>query len=292
MRRIANASATELVLQHKYLSTALLLLICLSGFSQDSLLLKMQVDADTLMGRQEYEGAIKLYSKIIAATGLKEKSQFKPLYKRAVAYYSLEESDSALTDMNRFIAEFPEVPQARILRALIYRQLQQVDNQLIDLEKAMSIQTDNVELLRWHATLLLEKNQYEKAKADLLHVKTYQDDAELETNLGMVYYSLGSFDSALVCLNSAIELDVMYPASYVYAGSFCLQEGKFQLALEYLNLGLRIDPSSVAAMFYKGVALVELNKTDEGCSCLRKAFEAGEDDAAGYLKEYCYEVTR
>ena len=290
MKRIVSASATGLVFLHKFSLATFFLLICLSGFSQDSLLLKMQVDADTLMGRQDFEGAIKLYSKIISATGLKEKSQFKPLYKRAVAYYSLEESDSALKDMNRFIAEFPEIPQARILRALIYRQLGEVDNQLIDLEKAMSIQTDNMELLRWHATLLLEKSRYEKAKADLLRAKIFQDDAELETNLGMVYYSLGNFDSAIVCLNSAIELDVMYPASYIYAGSFCLQEGKFELALEYLNLCLRIDSSNVAAIFYKGVALVELNKTDEGCSCLRKAFDAGEDDAAGYLKEYCYEV--
>ena len=36
--------------------------------------------------------------------------------------------------------------------------------------------------------------------------------------------------------------------------------------------------------------MLELKNDKEGCSCLTKAFAAGEDDAAGYLKEYCYGV--
>jgi len=85
-------------------------------------------------------------------------------------------------------------------------------------------------------------------------------------------------------------LDVNYSPSYLYAGTFCLQEKKFDLALKYLELGLRIDPTNHSALFYKGVSLIELKRTDEGCSCLKKAFDAGEDDAADYLKEYCYDV--
>jgi tetratricopeptide (TPR) repeat protein len=252
-------------------------------------LAQAEVEGDTLMSRQDFAGAIKIYSKVIAEAGLKEKSNFKTLYKRAVAYYNLEDSKNALEDINRFIAEFPEVPRARLLRALIYRQLEDIDNQLADLEKAMEGQM-SPELLRWRASLYMEKEQFQKAKADFLVIKNIQDDAEVETNLGLIHFSLGHLDSALISLNKAIELDVTYPAAYVYAGSFCLQENKFELALEYLNLALRIDSTNRAAIFYKGVALVELKQTNAGCSCLRKAFAAGEDDAADYLKEFCYEV--
>ncbi len=290
MKPTASASVTGQLLVRKVLFLFVFTALSLVAMSQNSSLEKMEVEADTLMRREDFEGAIKIYSKIISETGLKEKSQYKSLYKRAVAYYSSSKPESALQDMNKFIAEFPETMQARILRALIYRQLENIDGQLADVEKAISLQETNPELLRWHATLMLEKNEFQKAKADLLIVKNFTDDAELETNLGLAYYSGGSLDSALVCLNKAIELDVTYPASYIYAGSFCLQEEKFEQALEYLNLGLRIDPTNRSAIFYKGVALVELKKTNEGCSCLRKAFAAGEDDAADYLKEYCYEV--
>jgi tetratricopeptide (TPR) repeat protein len=76
--------------------------------------------------------------------------------------------------------------------------------------------------------------------------------------------------------------------AYLYAGSFCLQEDEFDLALKYLNVALKVEPKNATALFYKGVALVELKKEKEGCSCLSKAFYAGEDDAGDYLKQYCF----
>ena len=45
---------------------------------------------------------------------------------------------------------------------------------------------------------------------------------------------------------------------------------------------------SAANSTLKGVALVELEKLDEGCRCLNKSFYSGYDEADGYLKEYCY----
>ncbi len=272
----------------------LYLLMCftLTAFAQDeqSRWSKWETDADTLMSHQDFAGAAALYSKIISGCKFKEKSDYKFLYKRAVSYYSGGNFDSALVDMNRFVQEFPESPQPRILRALIYRQKGDADNQLIDLQKAIELRGGTTELIRWRGALLADKGDFKAAKKDLEEVRLFQDDAELETNLGFIYYSLGSLDSALVCFNKAIVLDVNYSPSYLYAGTFCLQDEHFELALNYLNLALRIEPTNRTALFYKGVSLVELKKTDEGCHCLQKAFNAGEDDAADYLKEYCFEV--
>jgi len=269
-------------------------LLCISSlaFGQDDQTRwsKWETEADTLMNHQNFSGAASLYSKIISECKFSEKSDYRFIYKRAVSYYSENNFDSALVDMNRFVPEFPESPQARILRALIYRQKGDSENQLTDLQKAIELRGPTTELIRWRGALLADKGDFKAAKKDLEEVKVFQDDAELETNLGFIHYNLGSLDSALVCFNKAIVLDVNYSPSYLYAGTFCLQEEKFDLALKYLNLGLRIDPTNHSALFYKGVSLVELKRTDEGCRCLQKAFNAGEDDAADYLKEYCFDV--
>lgn len=269
-----------------------LLCIVFSAFGQEEPARwgKWETEADTLMNHQDYPGAAALYSRIIEECTFKEKKEYRFVYKRAVCYYSSDHFDSALVDVSRFIPEFPDNPQARILRALIYREKGDVDQQLSDLQKAIELRGANTQLVRWRGSLLAEKNEFKAAKKDLEEVRMTQDDAELETNLGYIHYSLGSLDSALICINKAIVLDVNYTPCYLYAGSFCLQEGNFDLALKYLNLALRIDASNRSALFYKGVALVELTKTDEGCRCLRKAFDSGEDDAAGYLKQYCFEV--
>ena len=89
-----------------------------------------EAEADTLMDHQDFVGAVKLYSKIISESKLKSKDDYRPLYKRAVAYYSSADFENALRDINRFIPEFEQNHQAHILRALIYRQMGDNEKQL------------------------------------------------------------------------------------------------------------------------------------------------------------------
>lgn len=268
------------------------LAVSASAQDQQTRWAQWEADADTLMSHRDFIGAAKLYTKIIEESKLKDKTDFKPLYKRAVSFYSAGDLDHALTDVSAFITEFPESPQPRLLRALINRQKNDEANQLIDLQKAIDLGNDNPQLIFWRGTLLAAKGENEKAKKDFLTVKSIGDDAEIETALGSVYRSLGKTDSAFICLNKAIVLDVSYVASYIYAGSFCVEDEKYDLAVKYLNLALRLDQENISAILYKGIALVQQEKLDEGCRCLRKALDAGEDDAAEYLKEFCYDVFR
>lgn len=289
MRTSASAIATEVDRMPKvFLSIFLLSLVSLLGFSQNPKWTAWETQADTLMSRQDFKGAIKLYSKVISASKLKEKTSYRPLYKRAVAYYSAGDFNNAIADMNRFIPEFPENYQAHILRALSYRELDDLDNQLIDVEAALKLTGGEPQILKWRAGLLMEKNEYKQAKEDLLIVRQLQDDPEVEMNLAFSYYSLENPDSAMMAINKSIELDATFAPAYLYGGSFSLEEENYELALKYLDIALKLDPDNVTAQFYKGIALVELKKETEGCRCLTKAFMAGQDDAGDYLKQYCY----
>jgi tetratricopeptide (TPR) repeat protein len=292
---IASASATKQQLVFKHSILFVFVLFCtefISAQNEQERWSKWEAEADTLMNHQDFDGANKLYTKIIDESKLKEKSNYKLLYKRAVSFYSAGDLDHALVDVDKFIVEFPESPQPRLLRALINRQKNDEPAQLIDVQKAIELGNNNPQLIFWKGTLLAAKGDNEAAKKDFLVVRSIGDDAELETALGAVYRSLGKTDSAFICLNKAIVLDVNYSPSYVYAGSFCVEDEKYDLALKYLNLALRVDAENISAIFYKGVALVEQEKLDEGCRCLRKALDAGEDEAAEYLKEFCFDVFR
>ena len=259
--------------------------------SGQSKIKQWEILGDTLMSQQRFGEAIKVFTKIIDATGLKEKSDFNALYKRAISYYYTEgKEDFALADIDKFIKEFPYVPQSHILRALIYRIKDDAPGQLEDLNIAIGFQPANAGLLKWRAELLLDSKEYAKAKKDAESAILLRDDSESETYLAFAYFNLDHPDSALMAINKAIELDYTYLPAYIYAGSFCLQEDEFELALKYLNLGLRVDPDNTTVLFYKGMALVELERTDEGCRCLNKAFYQGHDDASGYIEQYCYKI--
>ena len=60
-----------------------------TAMAQDPKWKKWETEADTLMNKQDFEGAIKLYSKAIKSSKLKDKSAYPPVYKRAVCYYSI-----------------------------------------------------------------------------------------------------------------------------------------------------------------------------------------------------------
>ena len=277
---------------HRVLLIFFLSAITIAGFSQNPKWTAWETEADTLMSQQKFKEAAKLYTKVIDASKLKDKTSYRSLYKRAVAYYSDSDFQKAIKDMDRFIPEFPENYQAHALRALAYRESGDVDNQLKDVEAALELSGGDPQIMKWRASLLMEKGEYKLAKDDLMIVKQFQDDPEVEMNLAFAYYSLDNPDSAMMAINKSIELDGTFSPAYLYGGSFSLEQENYEMALKYLNVALKLDPDNVTALFYKGVALVELKKEAEGCSCLSKAFMAGQDDAGDYLKQYCYGIEK
>lgn len=276
---------------HKsFLIGILVLAMFTSGFAQNSKWTAWETEADTLMSHEDFKGAIKLYSKVVTDSKLKEKVAYRALYKRAVAYYSMSDFKNSIQDISTFLKEFPQNPQAHILRALSYRELNDIDNQLVDIEAALELMGGEPQIMKWRAGLLMEKEEYQLAKQDLLVVQQIQDDPEVQMNLAFTYYSLEQPDSALLAINRAIALDATFAPAYLYGGSFALEEENYELALKYLDVALRMEPENTTAIFYKGIALIELERVDEGCRCLNQAFYAGVDDAADYLKQSCYEV--
>ncbi|MEQ8363370.1 MAG: hypothetical protein RH948_10915 [Cyclobacteriaceae bacterium] len=263
-----------------------------TAMAQDPKWKKWETEADTLMNKQDFEGAIKLYSKAIKSSKLKDKSAYPPVYKRAVCYYSIGQFDASLKDIETFMVEYPSLFQAHMLKAFIYRETNDTENQLNSLNEAMALQPGDPGLIKWRSSLYLEQEEYKKVKEDLQYVKAIQDDPEVEMYLGFAYYNLDQVDSAFISINKAIELEPTYLPAYLYGGSFSLQESNNEMALKYLDVALRLDPENLNAQFYKGIALLELDRLDEGCSLLAKAFYAGEDDAGGYLKEKCYTLTK
>lgn len=261
-----------------------------SARAQNEKWAKWETEADTLASQGRYPEAVKLYTRIIEASGLKERAAYGSLYKRAITYYSMGEFSLALPDLNTFIKAYPEFPQARLLRALVHKELGNTEEQLQDLEDALQSQPGNAALLKWRASIYLDEEKYELAKKDALLARLLADDAEAEMYLGVAYYNLGDADSAFYCMDQAIAQDATLLPPYLYAGTFGLELEDFERALKYLDLALMLDPRNGTALFYKGIALAELDRVEEGCRCLRKAFYSGMDDASDYLTEYCFGI--
>jgi len=245
------------------------------------------VQADTLMARDDFAGALALYTKVIESSRLATPQEAHVLYKRAYCYYSLERFSDALTDVNRYIEKTDDL-QAVLLRAYVFQGLGRTDDQLNDINRLAQNNPDNLDLLRWRASVLMDAEKYKDARRDLQKIMMIDRSPEIAGYLGLTYYYDNDPDSALIIFDKVLASHPGHAQTYVYAASLALEEESFPLALSYIDKGLQRDPANNTLLFYKGIALVESEKTDEGCRCLARAFAAGTDDAGDYLKQYCY----
>src|SRR4051812_35125089 len=108
---------------HRILFIVLATFILNGAFAQNEKLKKMEIEGDTAMNKGDFAKAIKIYSKVVKSSKLKERADYLPLYKRAVCYYSTSDFHHALEDLNQVIPKIPGLPQARMLRALVYGEL-------------------------------------------------------------------------------------------------------------------------------------------------------------------------
>lgn len=257
--------------------------------AQNQQLKVLEVEADTLLAHENYSGALKLYNRILDTTTPRSEAEYLLLYKRAVCQYSLHHFNEALQDINTFLAKISDY-QANLLKAFIGRELNEANIQVEALNALLMIDSGNVELLRWRASALLESGKYSEARKDIKILNYRSPDPELDLFTGISFYYEDKPDSAITYFDRVIALDKKSVTAYMYAGSVCLDQSAYDLALQYLNTGIKLDPENLSMIFYKGIALTEQGKIDQGCRCLLKAFNGGVDEAGDYLKEYCFGV--
>lgn len=262
-------------------------LLASMAFAQGEKRMLQEAEGDTLLSRQEYEEAFRVFDRLVKA-GFKQPSDYRALYKRAFCEYTLSKPDDALRDLESYIQNVPDQPAGHILRSFVYKSIGDLDHQLDDLHAAIRIAGPRVDLLKWRAEAYIEAKNYAGAKNDLILARGQADDEELELSLGIAYFNLDDVDSAFICLNDAIVMNPTELPPYIYAATFCLEKDNAELAIKYLDVALRIDPHQMDALFYKGAALVESGKIDEGCKCLTTAFQNGVDEAGDYLVQFCY----
>jgi tetratricopeptide (TPR) repeat protein len=247
----------------------------------------MEVYADTLLARADYKGALDVYTKLIESTKPSTETQYQLYYKRAVCYYGLHDFDTALKEINKVIEKYP-LAQSILLRAYIYQEQGNYDAQLADINELLAESPDNLELIQWRISVLMEAEKYREAQKDIRKLLATQSSPELKSYLGLSYYYQGDPDSALVIFDEVLAEEPGQTQTYIYAASLCMDEQAYPLSLAYIDKGLKSDPTNMTLLFYKGIALAETDKVEEGCRCLKKAFYAGVDEVGDYLKEYCY----
>lgn len=115
------------------------------------------------------------------------------------------------------------------------------------------------------------------------------DYAEAYFNLGIVLRDLGRPDEALVAHRKALQLRPDYPAAQIQIGAVLAELGRSQEALAPLEAAARSTPS-YDAYYYRGTALMDLERFDDAIAVLRSAVDlAPMRHEARYAMAKCFQ---
>ncbi len=274
--------------------TGLLILLTLSALKADGQRRKPKdpaVLADTLMAREQFKQAIPMLTKLMDDPDPDKSITYRN--KRAICYYFTGQFDQARSDLSAVLTSDPGAIRAWILMAYVEQERSNSKGMLTALNQVILQLPEETEFLYWRARLLTQEGRHAEAQSDLESLrKLGAESSSLELLAAMNAFGLHGLATALPHFDKAIELEPADATLYLYAGSFCLDEERFELARSYFDAGLTQQPDNLDLMMYKGYTLVEMKQVEEGCRLLRRVFYSGHEDAGDYLNEYCFHYGR
>jgi protein O-mannosyl-transferase len=113
------------------------------------------------------------------------------------------------------------------------------------------------------------------------------NDAEIYTNIGVVYAMGKDFQTSMNYFDKAIEKNNRYYLAYLNRGKAYAMKGSFGNALNDLDIAISINPDFAASYYTRGMVYYSINKRNESCRDLKIAEELGYKISPIQIKNIC-----
>jgi protein O-GlcNAc transferase len=99
--------------------------------------------------------------------------------------------------------------------------------------------------------------------------------------IGILYYQLGNYDSAIEYIKKALELNPTADA-YYNLGNIYKEYGQLSDALSYFQKALELDPNNADAFNNEGIIYKDKKEYDEAITCFKKAIQLNPNHVISY----------
>jgi len=205
-----------------------------------------------------------------------------------------------LIALNKKILDNPDDASLYNERAKIYLQFKQFEEAISDSKRALRIDTSNAAYYLTEADVFFAANETRNAKDVLeLVVKKFPENTDGLLKLGELYYFVKQYENAFAKINQALKINENLAKGYYLKGSIYKEVGdtgkaissletaieqdnknygafldlgliyaakRSELALEYYNNALRLNPTSSEALYAKAKWFQDIGQYKEATS--------------------------
>lgn len=194
----------------------------------------------------------------------------------------------ALPFLNKAIERDNGNFEALNARGVVYYELKEFQNALLDYEQALKVKPDYYRPYYNRAMLKVAQNDTEGALKDYAEAIRLEDkNAELFVNRGQLLAAMGQMDGALNDFDKAIVLDSKNALAYYNKGNIVFQKGDFKGAVIQFENAVKSDAKFGKAFHALGVAQLMEQQKEAGCLNLKQADKLGYPTAKEALEQNC-----
>lgn len=194
----------------------------------------------------------------------------------------------ALPFLNKSIERDNSNYEALNARGVVYYELKEFQNALLDYEQALKVKPDFYRPYYNRAMLKVAQNDADGALKDYAEAVRLDDkNAEVYVNRGQLLAAMGQADGALNDFDKAISLDAKNALAYYNKGNIVFQRGDFKTAITLFENAVKNDHKYGKAFHALGVAQLMEKQKESGCLSLKQAEKLGYPSAKETLEQNC-----
>ena len=182
---------------------------------------------------------------------------------------------AAVAAYRELVSLYPKLVPLRMEFARTLEQHNQGENAVLELDRALEAQPDDVRLLCARASLLTTLLRYERADADLRRAQRLQENnVEVLTAIGSLACKRGRWREGLDPLRRATELAPDHAPAFYYLGEVYQRLDQLIPSLTAYERAVALDPHNARAIKAMANMLDRLKRPDEAAAAHRRALEA------------------
>ena len=210
-----------------------------------------------------YDAAIANYAKALAADSLSSINEM--IYvNMAQAYMGKGEKKRVEELYGKALEKYPRSKMLYALRAKFYLEQGKNEKALDDCNKVLSMDAGNEDALYLRAYILTEKKKYDLAREDYYALLAANpDNRKAQFALALLYAKEHKDNQALLLLDNLIEKTPDVPEYYLACSNIEQDNARYELALVYLDEGLKKCKERNALNLDKAEILVIMKRYDE-----------------------------
>ncbi|MGK7892694.1 MAG: tetratricopeptide repeat protein, partial [Xenococcus sp. (in: cyanobacteria)] len=188
---------------------------------------------------------------------------------------ALESFELATRSKPNFAPAFSE-------KSLVLRYLERLDEALVAIDKAISLEKGNANQYYQKATILGELKRYSEAEAAYQKAIGISSRAAFYNSRGLLYDEQGKLELAEADFNKAIELNPQDNKAYNNRGILYSSQGKLELAEANYNKAIKLYPQDAIVHYNRGLLYDNQGKVELALADYTKAIEFNPQYAPAY----------